>query len=307
MANVTEGSNWESGIYRIETTDPVGGGESGIDNLPHKQLAARTQYLKAFADEVLAARGSLPSLDARLDLFEPLEASTTNAIISLAMAAMSQAGLAQRELEKLQNKRMQTGLITIKNRGVISGCAVTKSGTASRNLAIAAGAIFLGGRIFPVFAESAGAAVPPNAGLVSAICYAYLYVTTGGAIAFACTGLGEAVPEDGLSLYQITVPANNTDVTDPTLTLVTLTDIRRIEPNYPTWFATSSYVAVALAYPLLDAEYTVALDVVSIKGAGLLQGGDLYVGSRNVNGFNVYYNGIADTVKVRWSIRRAGL
>jgi hypothetical protein len=46
MPNVTETSQWENGIYRFETTDPIVGGETGIDNLPHKQLGNRTQYLK---------------------------------------------------------------------------------------------------------------------------------------------------------------------------------------------------------------------------------------------------------------------
>jgi len=46
MANLTESPNWEVGIYQFETTDPVMGGADGIDNLPIKQLANRTVYLK---------------------------------------------------------------------------------------------------------------------------------------------------------------------------------------------------------------------------------------------------------------------
>jgi microcystin-dependent protein len=47
MANLTEGSEWVNGIYRIETADPVQGGEEGIDNIQAKQLGARTRWLRA--------------------------------------------------------------------------------------------------------------------------------------------------------------------------------------------------------------------------------------------------------------------
>ena len=43
MAYLTETDIWPEGIYRIETSDPVEGGEDGIDNKQAKQLAARTQ------------------------------------------------------------------------------------------------------------------------------------------------------------------------------------------------------------------------------------------------------------------------
>jgi len=46
MANLPEVAQWEPGIYQIEETDPVQGGPNGIDNLPNKQLANRTAYLK---------------------------------------------------------------------------------------------------------------------------------------------------------------------------------------------------------------------------------------------------------------------
>ena len=46
MANLKETAYWEEGIYQWETTDPVLGGENGIDNKPTRQLANRTVYLK---------------------------------------------------------------------------------------------------------------------------------------------------------------------------------------------------------------------------------------------------------------------
>ncbi len=300
MAYITEDTTWQDGIYRIETTDPVSGGESGIDNLPHKQLAARTKYLKTITDEVVAARGTYSNLGARLDLLQPLAFDTTNSILAVAMQALSEAGLANREILKLQKQRIQSGQITIKNRGVISGCAISKSSSATRNLDIAAGAIFIGGRIFPVVAQTGAASVPSNSGSASATCYAYIAIDSNGMPQLITTSFGESVPSNGLTLYRITVPAGNTDQTDPYLTNVTLTDLRRMEPNYPNWFASASYAAVALPYPMLDANYLISLDVVSIQGAGALAGGDLFISSRSVNGFNINYNGIGDSIVVNW-------
>lgn len=45
MANVTETSTWESGIYQLEITDPVEGGSGGISNQQAKQLGNRTKWL----------------------------------------------------------------------------------------------------------------------------------------------------------------------------------------------------------------------------------------------------------------------
>ena len=46
MANLKETAAWESGIYQLETTDPVVGGADGISNKQAIQLANRTSYLK---------------------------------------------------------------------------------------------------------------------------------------------------------------------------------------------------------------------------------------------------------------------
>lgn len=46
MANLKENAAWESGIYQLETTDPVVGGVDGISNKQAIQLANRTRYLK---------------------------------------------------------------------------------------------------------------------------------------------------------------------------------------------------------------------------------------------------------------------
>ena len=48
MTNLTETAVWESGVYQIEETDRVQGGESGVTNTPLRQLANRTSYLKQY-------------------------------------------------------------------------------------------------------------------------------------------------------------------------------------------------------------------------------------------------------------------
>lgn len=50
MANLTEEAKWEEGIYQFEQTDVVQGGPEGIDNVPTRQLANRTGYLKQEQD-----------------------------------------------------------------------------------------------------------------------------------------------------------------------------------------------------------------------------------------------------------------
>ena len=46
MANLQETARWETGIYQLETSDPVMGGADGVDNRQAKQLGNRTLWLK---------------------------------------------------------------------------------------------------------------------------------------------------------------------------------------------------------------------------------------------------------------------
>ena len=54
MANLSEMSRWEAGIYQWETSDPVQGGPNGIDNRPTRELANRTRWLYDELDRVKA-------------------------------------------------------------------------------------------------------------------------------------------------------------------------------------------------------------------------------------------------------------
>lgn len=53
MADLAETETYVAGIYQLEITDPVIGGPDGIDNLQAKQLANRTNWLKAKIDSLL--------------------------------------------------------------------------------------------------------------------------------------------------------------------------------------------------------------------------------------------------------------
>jgi hypothetical protein len=67
MANLSENpAVFESGIYQIETTDPVLGGVpnvatgAGMSNIPHMQLANRTAFLKRVIDDTGLGAASVP-------------------------------------------------------------------------------------------------------------------------------------------------------------------------------------------------------------------------------------------------------
>lgn len=70
MGVIKETANWEIGIYQIEPTDPVLGGENGPANTQARQLANRTAWLKGNIDgcnaEIIAARGGYPDLNWRI-------------------------------------------------------------------------------------------------------------------------------------------------------------------------------------------------------------------------------------------------
>ena len=61
-------------VYELAVDDPVAGGPDGVDNLPHKQLAERTLYLKQRADSTASA---VSAVDARV---ETLEASSVGSV-----------------------------------------------------------------------------------------------------------------------------------------------------------------------------------------------------------------------------------
>lgn len=306
MANLSETSNYPPGIYRIETTDPLMGGEDGILNLAAKQLASRTAYLKQFADEVLNARGGNASLGAFLAALANSIAATSpemqDAQVAAINYALNQAAMANYNIRALREMFQQEGEVTIRNRGVVSGCACSKSPGATRNLDIAGGICFANGRTYSVAAKVNSASVPSNTGTGSVVVSAYLqYSAVAGSYVLATTTVGSAVPADGIEIYRLTIPANSTDATDPQLNSVTLTDVRRIEAQFPT--ALSSPVNVYLPIvPLTASNFRVDVDVVS--AVGRCDRDMIVPNSRANNGFSLRLEAAADNVQVRYRVSR---
>jgi hypothetical protein len=151
-----------------------------------------------------------------------------------------------------------------------------------------------------------GALVPANPDAAPQICYAYIFLNAEGRVQFATTSFGEPVPDGGLALYRVTVPAGNTGVTDPNMASVTLTDVRRVEAGYPIQLNAIAYTSVALAYTMLDGEYEVVTEVLEMKG-GTHQRPMVYPGDKAANGFKIYVDGTLDAVKVRWTAIKTNL
>jgi hypothetical protein len=65
MAFQPESTTYATGVYQIETSDPVLGGVGGITNSPLLQLASRTAYLKQQMDSVQNALGGLAAINSQ--------------------------------------------------------------------------------------------------------------------------------------------------------------------------------------------------------------------------------------------------
>jgi len=259
--------------------------------------------------EIDDAKGDKPTLADMLaylqEQVEGVSPDMQNAILGTLLEAMDLGSLANREIVKTLTKRFQTGTVIIENKGIISGCTITKSATATRNINLASGQAFAGGMIIPIEAETNGAAIPSNSSGMAKYCYIYLAMGATKWEAF-CTGLDESVPANGIPLYRVTVPAGNTEANDPYISNVTLTDVRRLEPNALTSFTSAPFVYVSLPFNMLDTNYAIDLDVYDFTGGGF-QLGYVYADERQSNGFKICLNGTADNVKVRWTAKKFSL
>ena len=306
MTNLTESAVWESGVYQIETGDYLLGGANGTLNVQPKQLANRTRYLKAITDEVIAARGSSGTLGDRLSGVENnvagLDPDMQNAQVAALKFALTAAAHANYSVRALKQQIQQEGEITISNRGVVSGCSITKSTTAARNLSIAAGKCFANGRVYSVADGVNAASVPPNTGSGSVVVYAYLYQGVDMLWRLAVTAIGQAVPDGAIRIYNVTIPAGSTDATDPNLTNVTLTDVRRIEASFPSLLDNPASASIAIN-TLAANDYRVDFDVVSAVG-GPCPREAITVASRATNGLTLELASAADSVRVRYRVSK---
>lgn len=299
MANLEENEIFEEHIYEISDEDPVGGGPNGVVNVQSRQIANRTRWLKQYADQVADAIGDNESLSDRLSLYDNFDPENVERIDGVAENAKETAETAMEEVEKITTKQLQSGVTVITNRGIITGCTVSKSDNAIRNLSLSAGTLFVGGGMLSCPAMNNSAIVASNTTDDYQECYGYLY-QDGNTLRFSVTEFGSLVPDNGIPICLIAVPAGNNQVSDPNLDTVTITDVRRVEVGYPTQVNSRANVSVALDNPIGDSEYAVYLDVLDFKG-GYDQSHTVYVRDKATNGFKVYVDGSIDSVTVRWT------
>ncbi|MQU22135.1 hypothetical protein GHO35_13400 [Pseudomonas helleri] len=302
MANLSGIAVFKALLRKLETTDPK---HPDTWNPNYQDLINNDVFLKAFADEVSTARDGKTSLSVRLADIEQTQASLSPAYIDELSAAvkyaLDQSGAANRSIRALKQQIQQEGEVLIENRGVVSGCTVTKSTTAARNLNLAAGVCFANGRPYSVTSGDNMASVPSNISAGSAAVVVYLYLAAVG-WKMAVTAIGEAVPTGAIRLYNITIPANSTDATDPTLTNIALTSVRRVEVGFPQYLDTpvSQFVAINT---LSANDYRLDLDVVSADGAPC-ERKSLNVPSRATNGFTLELAAAADNVRIRYRVSK---
>jgi hypothetical protein len=79
MADLVEASQWEKGIYQLETSDPVEGGPDGVDNVQARQLGNRTRYLKDQHEAHVAADNPHPQYATLVQMKAAIEALVASA------------------------------------------------------------------------------------------------------------------------------------------------------------------------------------------------------------------------------------
>lgn len=303
MANVQESQSWETGVYQLETTDPILGGPNGTSNIQAKQLANRTSYLKQRADQVDAAKSTHPTLASRLDDMQAQAQALGVDMQDMSGAtlkfALDMALLANKGVNELRKTYQQEGQVIMSNRGLIKGCTVTKNLTVSRNLDLTGGSCFLSGQSQTVAAKNGAAAVPTNPTGSTVVLKAYLLPDAASrALKLGVTSIGEPLPAKSIPIYNITIPAGNSN---SDLTGVTLTRIARSEPLYPIMFDSEPTLYIALPHNLASSDYRVDFDVVDYRG-GRCDNDNVLAYSRANNGFSIKLNTTSDDVKINWRI-----
>lgn len=303
MANLTGTPNYQGFVRQLETTDPK---HPDTWNPNYQTLINNDAYLKQRADQVDAARGTHPTLVARIAEIEATQEGTgidyANSEAAALKFALTTAAHANYSVQALKQQIQQEGEITITNRGVVSGCSITKSTTAARNLSISSGKCFANGRMYSVSDGVNAASVPPNTGSGSVVVHAYLYQDAATLWRLAVTAIGQSVPDGAIRIYNVTIPAGSTDATDPNLNNVTLTDVRRIETGFPSLLDNPASTSIAIN-TLAANDYRVDFDVVSAVG-GPCPREAITVASRATNGLTLELASAADSVRVRYRVSK---
>lgn len=227
-----------------------------------------------------------------------------NVIGFIVAETLQKVGAVNKELEKWQKQRLQQGLVYLYNKYVITGCIVSKMSN-SRYLQISLTGTYVAGNVSKVSVdgkyvgisdEQMIAMVPMNTDSITDVYYLYIdYDNTQGRYR---SYLAATVPDGKLTLYKITVPANDTGMD---LTSVTLTDVRRIEA-INTIRNTEPYVLVNIpGFQMLDAgDYDVNATVES--ASNVMAVGEIIIYDKQANGFKIKITGSADNIQIRWTL-----
>lgn len=251
--------------------------------------------LTSFARKLLSCATSTEVLDTLYEFHEELTATL--------MFAMTQGSVANQSVNALKEQIQQEGEITLTNRGVITGCTITKSTTAARNLNLVGGSAFMSGRRYLAPSKDNTAIVPPNTTAANVTVKAYLYFNAASQVMrLAVTNIGDALPVDAIHLYNITIPPASTDATDPYLNNVTLTSVRRVESSFPRLLDNPAITTIRIN-TLRAADYRLDFDVVSFSG-GQCDPDNIAIQSRATNGFTLALASDADNVVVRWKVSK---
>lgn len=130
MANLPEILQFDAGVYQIETTDPVLGGPNGLSNVPLKNLANRTAYLKKHVDDIEAGTTVPPGIATeafvtaeinKLDNKQSVRAATTANITLAGTQIVDGVNLVSgdRVLVKNQTAPAENGLYVVQGAGWI--------------------------------------------------------------------------------------------------------------------------------------------------------------------------------------------
>jgi hypothetical protein len=254
------------------------------------------QINQAIADAVANVMAQLGGLDVTV-----LRSDVDDVIMSELAKALLSAGVAHKDIEAITSVYIQHGMAELRLRGVKSGCVVTRSDTATRNLNLSAGTLFGDNQFFAVSEQNNGTSIHNNPSAVAQVCEVYIINDGNGVLDFRTTPFGETTPAEGWPLYRVTVPAGNTEANDQYLASVTLTDIRKVEPDYPTALSAEPFVYIPLPFAVPDADYGVLLEASSYSGYAL-EPGSIYAKDKARNGFKIATIGILVRANVRWTV-----
>jgi hypothetical protein len=263
--------------------------------------SARDLFLRLYLDIGSAAAVTL-SVDPSLVLAtREYVGEQTNPLAAGMQEAMARAEMAQKSVDDVRQRVFAQGTVVIKNKYVVQGFVLTKSdvrylhlsetGTVSNGESIA----YIDGGYAKLIDDDLEVPIPENPGDADMIRHAYLADLGGGDYKVV---LGDDVPDAGLLLYVVTIPAGSTG---NDISAVTLTDSREIKDPL-SWLRESAPNAyVALKHPLPAGQaYDVLLTVESASDRAAV--GDLRPYDKQDNGFKIGFSGTADNVVVRYTV-----